>query len=129
MSMPVTSAYLDNLLSRSKGEVRLSRKVLSVEAITIAHGMNEVAHSELGLGILGADTRHIPAALLYGLGHSFLPKEGSCVLAPAHHPCAENLPFNRLPFRFEPVVFIQDSICPYGHSLALQMQVLCAAIS
>lgn len=66
--MPVPEATMDEDDGPAAREdhVGLSRQVLAVEPEAVPHGMDEPAHSKLGLRVLAADTPHAFAALRRG---------------------------------------------------------------
>ena len=62
VSVPKTSVNEDDLLTRAEHNVRLARQVLPVQAVPIAHTMQEAPHHHLGFGVATFDRAHGPAA-------------------------------------------------------------------
>jgi hypothetical protein len=59
-------------------EVRLARKPAHVQPITEAHGVHHAAHGPFRPGVLAADERHTPVALLWSHAiHSCLRRFGA----------------------------------------------------
>lgn len=59
MHVPETAMNEDDLTSRRKNQVRLSRKVFPVQPVTIAHPMYEATHCHFRACVFGPDGTHV----------------------------------------------------------------------
>ena len=63
VTVPETSVHEDCFAAGNKGKVGLSRQVLSMQPVTVSHGMYEPAHGHFRLGVAALDSSHNAAAL------------------------------------------------------------------
>ncbi len=68
MSVPKATVNKNYFSSAGEDEIRCARHGATMQAIPVAHRMDELANRHLGTRVLGADARHSLAA--------FLPREG-----------------------------------------------------
>ena len=63
VAVPVATVHENHLPARTKDDVRASRKIARVQAITVPIAVEKAPNSQLWTGILGADSRHQGASL------------------------------------------------------------------
>jgi hypothetical protein len=64
--VPKTTMDENDLLVSGKDYIGLTRKFLIVKPKTVAHRVQNFSHDQLGLCVDPGDSRHYPAALLFG---------------------------------------------------------------
>lgn len=94
--MPETAVYKDRLFAARVDKIRLTGKLLAVEAVPVAEPMREFTHHHLGLHALRPDGSHVLRAPLFGDGighrplHCQVEREVRYVTQPlAVHHCSQ----------------------------------------
>jgi hypothetical protein len=65
VKVPEATMNKDDFAPRNKGKIRLSGKVLAMERVTIAQGMNRPSDAHFGIGILTTHSAHTVAPLFW----------------------------------------------------------------